>query len=908
MDPGTALRRIAAALACALAVPAAASAALQSPVVAAQAPAMKAGWPIVLPSFGVRSSTALAVGRDGTVYLHTDLLRAINPDGTPRWAGDGGDGAPLGNPVVGPDGDVFAPGAKNGRVYRFHPDGTLVSRSDPVCGYGCSLLAVTDDGRYVFGGFDSRLGPGGIVYRAQDAAGADPAQVVAVAADGTARTLAVLSADPIQLEVARDGGFVVATESMLQAFGPDGAPRWSAPLSGIPTGLSIADDGTVLAAQNASSPRGRLDAFGPDGTLRWTFQAPGRELYAPAIGADGTIYAPSGNGTLSALAPDGRERWRVAVRGDLRSAVIAPDGSVLLAAGDGNLYALAGPHAATEPRSAVGVLRVTPRVFRTDGIVSRCPRGARAPCAPATPLGAMMSLGLDRAWPVEIRVRRPGSSRVIASAGPITAPAGALWVPFLGRTAYGVFAGSSRRRPALCAYRSCKPLPPGRYVLSAAIPGPRRETPGVTVTVVAAPRRPAPPPPTTSPRWSRPRSISGAPQAQNVAALPVIAMSPRGRAVAVWHLGKLGHFGFAVMGSVRTAPGVWTAPRRLDRMKTGGSDPEAVAVGGDGSAVAMWGGILPGTTTRVLRTASVARSARTFGPAASLSGTATYVALPHVGADAAGNAVAVWQEPGKVRGAARPAGGAWSAPEDVSTPGLTGIDADLAVSGSGTAVAVWTAFGPATIVAASVRPPGGPWQPAEPLASPGTYSGDERVAVNAAGDALAVWVQTSGADNALVAADRPAGGAWTPPQRLAALGQSFRIGDVALDAAGGAVVEWRSLEDGHYVVQVATRPAAGAAWSAPAALLPKGVTQSAGEPAVVMNGRGDATLVWVQKGLRAAFMPHGGRWTPVELVAPAATGLADPGASIDAAGRVVAVWSRSDNLKTVVESSERSVR
>jgi hypothetical protein len=231
------------------------------------------------------------------------------------------------------------------------------------------------------------------------------------------------------------------------------------------------------------------------------------------------------------------------------------------------------------------------------------------------------------------------------------------------------------------------------------------------------------------------------------------------------------------------------------------------------------------------------------------------------------------------------------------------------VSASGTAVAVWTAFGPATIVAASVRPPGGPWQAAAPLASPGTYTGNGRVAVNAAGDALAVWAQGSGPDNALVAADRPAGGAWSAPRRLAALAPGVpRMAGVALDAAGGAVVGWRSLDDGQYVLHLVTRAAAGAAWTAPAALLPKGVRQSAGEPALAMNARGDAALVWVQQGVRAAFKPHGRRWTPVELVAPAAGGLADPTAAIDAAGRVVAVWSRSDNLKTVVESSERTVR
>jgi len=107
-------------------------------------------------------------------------------------------------------------------------------------------------------------------------------------------------------------------------------------------------------------------------------------------------------------------------------------------------------------------------------------------------------------------------------------------------------------------------------------------------------------------------------------------------------------------------------------------------------------------------------------------------------------------------------------------------------------------------------------------------------------------------------------------------------------------------------LEVSTRPAPGAAWSAPASLLPGGARTSPGSPALVMNGRGDAAVVWVQQGLRAVFMPHGGHRTPVELVARPGARLAQPSAAVDAAGRVVAVWSRSDGSRTVVESSERT--
>jgi hypothetical protein len=147
---------------------------------------------------------------------------------------------------------------------------------------------------------------------------------------------------------------------------------------------------------------------------------------------------------------------------------------------------------------------------------------------------------------------------------------------------------------------------------------------------------------------------------------------------------------------------------------------------------------------------------------------------PAVAVDGAGNAVAAWvaRDPDPVgkalKWAARPSGGAWSAPITLGPPGE---DLDLAVDASGAALLTWIAGGQ---LHAAVRPAGGSFGPSQALgpASRGWlgFGGIEpSVTVDPSGRALAVWA--SGADQ-VVAAARSPGGAWSAPVDLSAIAES----------------------------------------------------------------------------------------------------------------------------------------
>jgi hypothetical protein len=189
-------------------------------------------------------------------------------------------------------------------------------------------------------------------------------------------------------------------------------------------------------------------------------------------------------------------------------------------------------------------------------------------------------------------------------------------------------------------------------------------------------------------RWSPPATLSGL---LGAAALPHVALTPRGDAVAIWDRQTAGN-GFVVESATRAAGHTWSAATVL-------SDP--------------------GGRSR----------------------------LPQVGVSAGGEAVAIWQRLNAdgygIEAASRPAGRQrWSAPVPLtSVPGTT--DVRLAVSAHGDAVAIWERGGPAGfVIQEAARPTGGAWSAPTTLNAPQPEAAEGTdVAISSHGQAVAVWKQ-----------------------------------------------------------------------------------------------------------------------------------------------------------------------
>jgi hypothetical protein len=164
-----------------------------------------------------------------------------------------------------------------------------------------------------------------------------------------------------------------------------------------------------------------------------------------------------------------------------------------------------------------------------------------------------------------------------------------------------------------------------------------------------------------------------------------------------------------------------------------------------------------------------------------------------------------------------------------------------------------------------------------------------QVAVNGGGAAVAVWTIDSGRREVVQAASQPsAGAAWSRPVSLGtpiAEGIEPRV-QVALNDAGDAVAVWQAVATAGrsrtYTVSVATRTPDGH-WSAPQTL--SSGSANASNPDVAIDSGGDATAVWqsassqqvgVRWHVRAATQPAGGTWSTPAELATVTRSSGDP--------------------------------
>lgn len=290
---------------------------------------------------------------------------------------------------------------------------------------------------------------------------------------------------------------------------------------------------------------------------------------------------------------------------------------------------------------------------------------------------------------------------------------------------------------------------------------------------------------------------------------------------------------------------------------------------------------------------------------------------PSVAADAAGNETAVWRTLGDVWSATKPAGGAWTEPVLVAaTGGATALK--LSVGPNGHAVIAWVrgGFFQSGSLVTMTRTPAGVWSPPETvrdesLEPDASLSFGANIGVSANGAIVASSdvrrsprrtepIPPTG--SALQASTRPAGGSWDLAQDVET-GVVF-ASDLAVAADGTATIAYSPANGSLAVV---TRPAGGT-WSAPQTIAEPS-TGRVGQPGDVgriqelrlaANGSGATAAVWTRllgesAVVQSARRPAGGDWAPTQTVA-SSNGqdvLADLDAEVDDAGRVTAVWQRT---------------
>ena len=338
--------------------------------------------------------------------------------------------------------------------------------------------------------------------------------------------------------------------------------------------------------------------------------------------------------------------------------------------------------------------------------------------------------------------------------------------------------------------------------------------------------------------------------------------------------------------------------RPIDISPAGASASYArVASDGAGTVVAVWREIDDeGEAVR----ARVRTAAGTWEPARRVSAPAPHTEGPAVAMDREGNAAAVWHSwaggDASVFAAVRPAGGSWTTPEQLSPPGLAGFKADVAVA-AGRAVVVWAAVeGGLSIVQTTSRMIGsGGWLPAETISSGTSHAYTPRIALSDTGSAVAVWRWWRSGYFVIQAALRSPDGSWSAPEDLSAPGEDSRPPRVAMDAAGAAVAAWIRPTGSNTMAFAAYRPAAGP-WEPARALSARGRTTRTVE--VTMNRAGDAVVGWRHEGvLWSSLRPRdAATWRPRLSTYPYCARCV-AAIALDEAGNATAAWSASATVE-----------
>lgn len=174
-----------------------------------------------------------------------------------------------------------------------------------------------------------------------------------------------------------------------------------------------------------------------------------------------------------------------------------------------------------------------------------------------------------------------------------------------------------------------------------------------------------------------------------------------------------------------------------------------------------------------------------------------------------GDAVAVWAEGADVY-ANRLISGVWSGPELVQTGAGLVIEPKVDVDDNGDAVVVWEELDAApSYEVYAVRLTSGTWGTVQTPGQLGVDKNDPEVAVASNGDAIVAWQQS---DNDIVAV-RLTSGTWGLPEKLETSGYQRRP-QVAIAPSGDAVVVWEQFAGGVDWDIYASRFASGA-WGPP---------------------------------------------------------------------------------------------
>lgn len=322
-----------------------------------------------------------------------------------------------------------------------------------------------------------------------------------------------------------------------------------------------------------------------------------------------------------------------------------------------------------------------------------------------------------------------------------------------------------------------------------------------------------------------------------------VAMDAQGNALAIWT--QLDGTRRVIMTRrYDAAEGDWSLAEPIGNPGLGNVAEPQIAMTPDGRAVAVWTQVDDTSTLTSLWSSSFAPGEGWSMPRLIETDTAVSVSTPRVAIAPGGSAMAVWTESSssgtKVWANFNVGGTSWLVPEEFDR--FDGDDAaqpHVAMDAAGNAVAVWQV---GTETRASRYTSNG-WDESVVIMS--STEGPPYVAVDPAGNAIAAarHTVTSGRPGRMVAARfDAAANAWEQPEIIGKIdiNASAEPPVVGMDPLGNAIVAW-DFHDADPIMLVAARYTPGAGWTPDAEI---DTPRSAQNPQIAVNRQGKAWVTW----------------------------------------------------------------
>ena len=282
-------------------------------------------------------------------------------------------------------------------------------------------------------------------------------------------------------------------------------------------------------------------------------------------------------------------------------------------------------------------------------------------------------------------------------------------------------------------------------------------------------------------------------------------MTPQGETIAAWIV--FSETGSKIQSSVRTAGGSFSQPADLIPLVSGVENLDLTADPA-GNSIATWRGVVDSTKDDIRLYYSYRPAGGAFTPPQEVAGAGKHVALPTTALDASGNALTTFVRApggdGHLAYVYRPAGGEYGGQQEITTSGAE--SPSVGFTAGGTAIAAWTTK-VGGIVQAARRPAGGDFGSIETVSASGVMGIQEAVAP--VGRALLVWRRYNGLDSFVEAALAEPDGDFGAPVPLSTPEFEFGFPIAAIDPRGVAFAAWGNGGAGNFV-NVAVAPNGGA--------------------------------------------------------------------------------------------------